>query len=370
MRRKSIPGQLLRLLHVLILLPVWLLIRAAKNAPEAVETFYSEKLYPVIRDAVSTATRQLPFSVAEFSLYFVAVLISVLAVKRLIKLILLKKEAFIRFLSFVISLIIAASYTVFAFYAMWGLNYYRTPIAKRFDLPERKYTAEELYEVCTDLAEKAKALREEVRVDTGGVFCGSFDEMKKSVAEAYARFGAARPSFKANVPEVKSVMASEYLSRCGISGIYIFLTEEANVNTNEPFLYLPFSAAHETGHFIGYAREEEASFLAFLVCREAQDPAVAYSGYMHALVNCGNALAAADAELYAELRAYYSAGMNADLADYSAYYNKYFGTKTWEKSNELNDSYLKINSQEKGVLSYNEDVSLILRFYDSLGFFK
>ncbi|MBO4384620.1 MAG: DUF3810 domain-containing protein [Clostridia bacterium] len=369
MRRKSIPGQLLRLLHVLILLPVWLLIKAAKNAPEVVETFYSEKLYPVIRGAVSAVTRQFPFSVAEISLYLLAGLIAVLAVIRLIKLILLKKEAFIRFLSFIISLVLAASYLVFAFYAMWGFNYYRTPLSKRLDLPERRYTAEELYEVCTELAGKAAELREKVKVDTSGVFCGSFGEMKKNVADAYAKYGETHPSFKANVPEVKEVLASEYLSRCGISGIYIFLTEEPNVNTNEPFLYLPFSAAHETGHFMGYAREEEASFLAFLVLREASDPAAAYSGYMHALVNCGNALAAADAELYALLRSSYSVGMNADLSDYSEYYKKYADTKTWEKSNEMNDNYLKFNSQEKGVLSYNEDVALILRFYDSLGLF-
>lgn len=370
MRRKSIPGQLLRLFHVLILVPVWLIIRAAKAAPEAVETFYSEKLYPVIRGAVSTATRQLPFSLAEVSLYALAALITVLALIRLIKLILIKKDAFIKFLSFVISLVIAASYAVFAFYAMWGLNYYRTPLAKRLDLPERRYSAEELYEVCTELAGKAKALREEVSVDTSGVFCGNFDEMKKKVVEAYTAFGASRPSFKVDAPEVKEVMASEYLSRCGISGIYIFLTEEPNVNTNEPFLYLPFTAAHETGHYLGYAREEEASFLAFLVCREASDPAVAYSGYMHALANCSHALAAADAHLYALLKSTYSDGMNADLADYSEYYKKYEGTRTWEKSNEVNDNYLKFNSQEKGVLSYNEDVSLILRFFDSLGFFK
>ena len=36
----------------------------------------------------------------------------------------------------------------------------------------------------------------------------------------------------------------------------------------------------------------------------------------------------------------------------------------------MNDSYLKFNGQEKGKLSYEEDVALIMRYYDSRGFFQ
>ena len=36
----------------------------------------------------------------------------------------------------------------------------------------------------------------------------------------------------------------------------------------------------------------------------------------------------------------------------------------------MNDSYLKFNDQPKGVASYEEDVLLILRLYDSERFFS
>lgn len=370
MRRRTVPGQLLRLLQLLILPVLYLIIKAAENSPTVVEDFYSMKLYPVIRGAVSAFTRIFPFSLVEISAYILAVVLVVVFLVRFFRLIFLRKEASVQFLSFIISLVLAGAYFLFTFYVMWGLNYYREPLSVRLDLPERQYTEEELYEVCLDLAEHAKAERENVLVDTSGIFCGTFNDMKKDVVEAYTVFGATRPSFKANVPQVKPIWASEFFSKCGISGIYIFLTEEANINVNEPFLYQPFSAAHETGHFMGYASEEDASFLAFIVCRDAKSSSVKYSGYMHALTNCGNALAAANRELYDQLRSVYSDGMNADLAFYSEYYNRYADTEVWNKSNDLNDSYLKANNQEKGVLSYKEDVALILRFYDSIGFFS
>lgn len=369
MRRKTLLGQLLRLLWLLVV-PVTLFVCGqAKKFPALVDVFYSGKVYPVIRGAVSSITKHVPYSLAELLIYAVSAFIVIFFIVLLIRLIKRKEHAFIRLVSFVISIILAAGFLFPAFYVMWGFNYYRTPAGEKLGLPERQYTREELYSVCLDLAQNAKALREKVTVDTGGVFCGDLYEMDREVVSAYDEYGDRHPMFSASVPPAKHVLASEFLSRCGISGIYIFLTEEPNINVNEPFLYLPYSAAHETAHFLGYAREEDASFIAFLVCSEASSPAVSYSGYMHALVNCGNALSKADPELYRELWSTYSSGMAADLDDYSKHYNKYADTETFKTSNDLNDSYLKFNDQDKGVLSYEEDVSLILRYYDSLGFF-
>ena len=208
-----------------------------------------------------------------------------------------------------------------------------------------------------------------IGTDENGVFTGDMTEMKESVRAAYTDFGETHPSFKANVPIVKPLGTSSLFSKSGIEGMFVFLTEEPCINSSIPFLGLHFAAAHETAHFIGFAREEDASFLAFLVLRDAADPAAAYSGYMHALTNCASALYRADKEKYSLLVASYSDGMKKDMAAYSEYYRPYANTKTWEASNKLNDKYLKANQQEKGVLSYEEDVALILRFYDSRKFF-
>ena len=369
MRKTSFLRQLLRLLNLLIVPLTILLIEWAKKSPALVETVYAKGIYPWLRGAVSYVTRYVPFSVAEIFACVLAVVIAVITVIRFIRFITFREEGFIRFFSLLVSLAVAAGYMFFLFYAMWGFNYYRTPIADRMDLPERQYTKEELYSLCVDLADKAKALREDVPVNTSGVYCGEFSSIRKEVVKAYKKYGTIRPSFKTDVPKAKPLASSELFSQRGISGIYIFLTEEPNVNVNEPSLYLAFSAAHETAHYVGYAREQEASFLAFLVLSGADDADAAYSGYMHALNNCSHALYSADKELYSQLYGRYSEGMKADLADYSKYYKKYEDTETWNRSNEMNDKYLKFNDQPSGVLSYSEDVALILRYYDSIGFF-
>lgn len=369
MRRNSIPRQLARLPQLLILLLVYVIVKVASKDPDTVEALYSQKLYPVIRGTVSAVTGNVPFAIAELLVILAAIAVVVLLVVRIVRLIKLKKGSLVRLISLFITLAITASYLVLAFYLMWGLNYFRPSIAKKLDLPDREYSTEELFSVCCDLAENAKKLREIVKTDENGVFTGDMTEMKYSVRAAYTEFCATHPSFKAEYPLAKPLGSSSLFSRSGIEGVYVFLTEEPCFNSAIPFVGLHFAAAHETAHFAGYAREEDASFLAFLVLRDAADPAAAYSGYMHALSNCAGALRRADKEQYDRLVSFYSEGMIKDLAAYSEYYRPYADTKTWKASNELNDKYLKANQQEKGVLSYEEDVALILRFYDSRRFF-
>ena len=369
MKRSSVPRQLLRLLNLLVIPVTYFAAKGAAKIPGTVEAVYSGKIYPVIRSAVSQVTRLVPLPVIELIAACFAISFVITLIVRFIRLLMRKEYAFVRLLSLFIGVVIFAAYLFPAFYIMWGFNMFRQPLEKNMELPDRQYTTEELNMVCLDLAQKAARLRDEVTVDTSGIFSADLDPMLDSVREACLRFGEQNPKFKADCPTANQLLTSEYFSRCGISGIYIFLTEEPCINVNEPCLYLAHSAAHETAHYIGYAHEEDANFLAFLICSGSDDPNVAYSGYMHALLNCGNTLARADKEAYNALYGTYSDGMIADIEDYRVHYRKYADTKTWEKSNEINDNYLKFNEQEKGVLSYQEDVALILKYYDSIGFF-
>ena len=91
---------------------------------------------------------------------------------------------------------------------------------------------------------------------------------------------------------------------------------------------------------------------------------------MHALTHCANALRRADHDAFNELVSKYSEGIKTDLRSYSAYYDKFSGTAVFDAAQDLNDTYLKINGQEKGKLSYEEDVALIMRYYDSIMFFQ
>ena len=147
-----------------------------------------------------------------------------------------------------------------------------------------------------------------------------------AVPAGYAALAAADATFAGAVSRVKRVTWSRGLSWLGISGIYIGLTAEANVNVDQPPLLLFHSAAHETAHQLGLASENEADFVAFLACMRAEAPAVRYSGAMLALIRCANALYAADAERYFAIAdACYSDGMRRDLSAYNAYWGRVRG---------------------------------------------
>lgn len=368
MKNNSLLHQLLRLPQLLILVVTYFLIRAASKAPAIVDAAYSSKVYPFIRNAVSSVTRIVPFSVAEVSTIALVLLFSIMLVVRVIRLLCLKRHSLVRLVSLIISAVLTVAWLVFVFYVMWGFNYFRPSVAEKLDLPEKEYTSEQLFAVCMDLSQKASALRESVPESDDGVFTTEVSSLKVSIPRAFADFGATRPSFKADVPQVKPLTFSGVFSKLGISGIYVPFSEEPNINTDEHPLFIPFSAAHETAHYLGYAREEDANFLAFLILKDSSSPELAYSAYMHALVHCANALYKADPEAYKLLSDGYSDAMRADLASYSEHYRKN-DSSLREASDKVNDSYLKLNKQEKGVLSYEEDTALILRYYDSCRFF-
>ena len=153
------------------------------------------------------------------------------------------------------------------------------------------------------------------------------------------------------------------MSYGGIAGIYIPYFAEANVNINQPALLIASSAAHETAHYLGVAREDEANFVSYLACTYSLDASVRYSGTMLALINCANQLYASDAELYRRLVSeYYSEGMLRDLRDYNAYWDSFEGPME-EAVDNMNDNYLKFNKQENGVKSYGMMVDLLLAYY-------
>lgn len=351
----------------LLLLPLGLLLPRLFAAQSAwVEQVYVPAIYPAIRAALTALTGWFPFSLAEFLLYAlvagVPLLIAVQGVRALAR-----RIPATHFFSTLLSLCILGGVLVNLFYATWGLLYFREPLSERMDLSVEARPVEELAALTEVLARRAAALRELVEEDADGVFTADVDAGFDAVPAAYAALAEADGTFAGSVSRVKRVTCSRGLSWLGISGIYIGLTAEANVNVDQPPLLLFHSAAHETAHQLGLASENEADFVAFLACMRAEAPAVRYSGTMLALIRCANALYAAGAERYFAIAdACYSDGMRRDLSAYSAYWDAFEGPAQ-EAASDANDSYLKYNAQPSGVKSYGEAADLLLALYAAGG---
>ena len=188
----------------------------------------------------------------------------------------------------------------------------------------------------------------------------SLDRLSEKILEAYdgveARFGILK-NFKSRA---KPIYASEAMSHLELLGIYS-PTGEANVNVDYPDYNLPFTVAHEFAHQRGIAREDEANFVAFLVCMQSDDPFIRYSGCLNMYVHLTNALYRTDKELYRTLLSTADERILTELRAEREHIKKYDIEWIGAASNALNDTYLKMNGTE-GTVSYGLVVRLLVSY--------
>ena len=150
---------------------------------------------------------------------------------------------------------------------------------------------------------------------------------------------------------IKRIMLSEPMTYTHISGVYTFFTGEANINTNFPDYTLPFTAAHELAHQRGFAREDEANFIAFLVCIESPDKYIRYSGYLNLYEYLAGALSSANMEYYAKISTTVDKNVKLERIAYSNFFEKYRENVIEKVSDAVNDTFLTVNGTE-GTKSY------------------
>jgi uncharacterized protein DUF3810 len=148
------------------------------------------------------------------------------------------------------------------------------------------------------------------------------------------------------------------LARLGISGIFMPFTGEANVDTTLPQWTLPFVAAHEVAHQRGFAREDEANFLAYASCTRHPDPTARYSAAMEASLYALGALRAVDAEAHRALEARRGPAVRRDLAALEEWRRRY-ESRAGAVNQKVNDAYLRAQGQD-GVTTYGRMVDLLI----------
>ncbi len=332
---------------------------AIKN-PGWVEETYANNWYKAYSQPWSKVFASYDFSFIEFFVYTLIIVLVISIVWSVISAF-RNKHGIYTILKWAVSLAATASILYFFFIAGWGLNYYRYPLYSTMGYTNRMSSTDELYELCDDLISDANSLRKGLNEDENGVLSipYSTDEILKMVPDIYNDVSSEYEMFAGQYSAPKPVYLSEYMNHTQITGIYLMFTAEANVNVATDGILLPATACHEAAHQRGFAREDEANFIAYLVCRESADEYFKYSGTLLALINAMNKLYAADSDRFYELRALYSDSVNADMAYRAAFWKQYEGPVA-EKTEAVNNTYLKSNDQEDGVKSYGRMVDLLL----------
>ncbi len=162
----------------------------------------------------------------------------------------------------------------------------------------------------------------------------------------------------------KPVLLSRLMSHSNIIGIYSCLTGEANIDIDIPEIAIASTAMHEMAHQRGFAREDEANYIAYKTCMAHPDVDFKYSGSVMALQYSMNALYDDNPDRYFEIASNYSPGYLRDLEAQREYWKQFQGI-TKEVADKMNDTYLKLNGQEDGVKSYGRMIDLLLAEYKS-----
>src|SRR5690606_17610873 len=108
-------------------------------------------------------------------------------------------------------------------------------------------------------------------------------DWRRSVLEAFDRAGRELPALAGPRPAIRTPWISPLMTLASVTGIYSPFTGEPNVNGHMPEIVRPFVACHEVAHQRGFAREDEANFIAWWVGARSPDAGLAYSCELQAL---------------------------------------------------------------------------------------
>jgi hypothetical protein len=346
------------ILIIALLLPVQIvLIQLLKHSPSFVERWYSLGIYPWIGKISRSLWGWVPFSVGD--VFYT--LITILAIRWIYN----------NFKSFryepvrlVFEITAHVSVVYFMFHLLWGFNYYREPLHISLNLGN-DYTTEELIDITNRIVKKSNALHnslgfaDSVKIDLPY----SQKEMFVLTENSFTNLQKTFPNLSLQPRSVKKSLWSLGLTYMGYSGYLNPFSGEAQVNGLIKSYKYPVVACHEQAHQLGYAKENEANFIATLAAIHNDNDYIKYTGYIFALRYCVNELSYRDEGKYIETLETIHPGILASYKEMRDFWNHY-NNPLEELSKSWYNLFLKANNQPKGIKTYSYMVALMVHYFN------
>jgi hypothetical protein len=318
--------------------------------PSWIESHYSSGAYLALERHLTTASNAVPFATTD-ALLAIAAVSAILAIRGWIRR--ARGDSVGTALTrAVIGVVTTASLVYLAFALMWGLNYGREPLRARLDYDPARVTPDAIAAFATERVERVNALYGQAHA-AGWM---AWEALPETLGAGYGRVQRELADVRPAVPGVpKWSILTFYFERAGVSGMTNPFALEVLVDRSQLPFERPFVAAHEWAHLAGYAREDEASFIGWLVCLHGP-PGAQYSAELAALVSALGSLRGSDRS--ATVRAI-GPGPRRDIqaiADRSARIWPWLRQPAWW----LYDRYLRANRVEQGVKSYGAALELMV----------
>lgn len=335
------------------------LLRVAGHFPEFTDRWYSRGFFVYVARALSALTRLAPVSVAEVGLaacLLGAGLVSLRDLRQLRAGTCRLGQLLARRCLWLVGL---GGLLYALFVGLWGLNHARLPYAHHAQLVTAATTPGELEGLLLDLVlECNRSLsdggHEALRVPAEG------ERFDPRLDAAFGRLGLRIPTLAGGrSANLRRPWSSPLLSALGISGIYSPFTGEAHLDGEIPLASQPFTACHEEAHARGFAREDEANFIAWQACRESASPSFRYSGAYVALNLVHRTLWRADPQAAQAALTDLDERVLRDREESRSFWESK-RTPATHVAQWANDLYLKSQGQAQGAASYGRMLDLLL----------
>lgn len=328
-----------------------------------VETDFSTGWYPSFSVVQRNITGWIPFSVGDI-IYLIVFLSILFAVIRFVNKAIsrkLNRRALVASLGkWVLTLL--AVYIIFQ--SFWGLNYNRQGIAFQLRLEKPRYDTAALLKLQTFLLGQVNSSKEELNVSEKG-YPENREIFNRGTA-VYHQAAISFPFLQYSPASIKSSLFGKAGNYLGFTGYYNPFTGEAQVNTTVPRFLIPIITAHEMAHQLGYAKENEASFVGYLVSTTADDPYYRYSAYLDLFFYVNAQVSEFDSLSTQRAISQLDEGVKTDIKEWRdfALAHRTFLSKatTW-----LYGKFLVWFNQPEGIKSYDAVVALVISYYQKQG---
>ena len=261
---------------------------------------------------------------------------------------------------YTLKLLMLLNILYFTYQIFWGMLYFQKPLLEK--LPEKEINVEEVKILTLEYLERCKQTRRLVHEDGNGVFIISeITSIKDEILKNQTKL----PSYLNNkrgtgIFAFKSSLFKPIMSYTGILGYYNPFTAEAQYNSALPSTYIPFTLSHESAHQLGYAREQEANFIGFLIGINSVNVNLKYSTEYFVLKSLLNSLNENEHEFVKYVLQQYSPEMKRDRIAEKLFIKKHEGLLD-VFFGFTNDLFLKSNQQE-GSITYSYFIDLLIRY--------
>lgn len=239
--------------------------------------------------------------------------------------------------------------------------YFQTPVIKKLSSQEEP-TVEKAKILSLKYLALCKKTRELTSEDKNGVFI--IKDVKAVQEEILSRQTKLPKNISGKkaceINSFKPSLFKNVMNFTGILGYYNPFTAEAQYNSQLPHSLIPFTSAHESSHQLGFAREQEANFVGYLIGIDSENTDLRYSTEYFTLKSLLNYIADKDPEFVKSVLKNYSPSMKRDRAYEKAFVLKHQGLLD-DFFGFTNNLFLKSNQQE-GSVTYSYFIDLLMNY--------